>query len=799
MKSRVDTLYPLTQNQEALLFHALSVPQDTGFIQVKCTINGELDEQRFKKAWSDGFSRHEMLRASVHWQDIEKPVIIIHKHVDLVWYFQNLSSLSKEDQSARIANFKKTDRNLKFDLAKPPTSRVALFRLKADNHFLLWSCHHLLLDGWSSSVILRDVLSYYHSIGSSNLSIPLSSYSTYLKELRSDDQEMARSYWQKRLKGIKRNVLSNNNGFAANGNEVFEEQILLLSPSSTSEISAFIREHRLTINTLVTGIWALLSAKLNGVFDVTFGSTTSGRSVNIPGIENMAGMFMNVIPIRVMVDEHLPFDQWINDIQNHQIAQQPFENVSLTQIIDWIKLDKNGPIFDSLLIVGNYPLDLSGDEISILDFESDLTTTYPLTVVIRPGDQLRLQLKYNVAVVSKELSKGLITELKKLLENLRNFDSVASVMDSIDLKSNLKPVQSSVFDQGTIEQSEEMDSGNVVENRILQMWKSAMNLSVIDCEDDFFRLGGKSLVAAQIISTVNKEFDMKLTPTVLLQYPTVRLLSQKITGIGSVESSSRILGLNIDGSQRPIFCIPPGGSSALFYRMLAENMGKDYPVYSILPLILEELESEEVTVEQIATNCIGELKQIQPRGPYNLLGFCLSNVVILEMAHQLIRSGESIALLSVIDPSSFYDPVKHTLEPSRDQRIRRFISIILKVDLKEILTSVSHRLKLMTKKWRRTVGRKEVRDFRRMEMMLLVAAMNYDWRNYPGRISFFRQFRDLSSPHIMTYGWETIIGGESEEVVIDAHHKGMLVNPAVKELAVQLRKMLGNKQPVNHE
>jgi len=160
-KKKIESILPLTSMQNAFLFHHLQETRDLGCLQVELLIEGKLELDLFKEAWKKTIGRHPALRTSIHWENIKKPVQVIHKEVEFLFVVKDWTTLDAESIQAKFNELK----NVKsIELRKAPVSNFILVQTSEKEYTLLWNCHHILLDGWSASNIIKDVFSFYDSL-----------------------------------------------------------------------------------------------------------------------------------------------------------------------------------------------------------------------------------------------------------------------------------------------------------------------------------------------------------------------------------------------------------------------------------------------------------------------------------------------------------------------------------------------------------------------------------------------------------------------------------------------------------
>ena len=212
-KAKVEAIYPLNFLQQALLFHSLQEGDDQGLLRVKCVLNGKINVEAFQDAWRQTIQRHEVLRTSVHWENLEKPVQVVHKEVLLPFVLHDLSGNSESEQKAKFDKLTNSDVAESLNLTKAPVLRIFLIRLSGDKHILFWDCHHILVDGWSASIILQDLLAFYDAYCSGDKAAGLPavpSYKSYLNWLKNQDQTKSKTFWTEVLKDFERPTLVGN-------------------------------------------------------------------------------------------------------------------------------------------------------------------------------------------------------------------------------------------------------------------------------------------------------------------------------------------------------------------------------------------------------------------------------------------------------------------------------------------------------------------------------------------------------------------------------------------------------------
>src|SRR5215208_2983531 len=300
----VETVFPLSPLQEGMLFHSLSAPESGVYVeQLCCELLGRLDEEAFERAWCKVLERHSILRTAFVWRKQQRPLQAVRGKVDLPLVREDWRALPAGERRAGLEALLAEDRRRGFELSRAPLLRLALIRCEEELHQLVWTTHHLLLDGWSLPLLFREVLQLYdgYARGRELELLPARPFSDYLEWLGRRDAGASESFWRRELAEFRApTVLSLDRGKPGDSPGPEQgEQRLRLCPAATARLESAAQRHRLTLSTLIQGAWGTLLSRLGGGEDVVFGVTVSGRSIPVLGIESMVGLFINTLPLRV--------------------------------------------------------------------------------------------------------------------------------------------------------------------------------------------------------------------------------------------------------------------------------------------------------------------------------------------------------------------------------------------------------------------------------------------------------------------------------------------------------------------
>jgi amino acid adenylation domain-containing protein len=425
-KKNIEDIYPLSPMQQGMLFHALSAPESGIYVEhLICTLCGELHVPGFERAWQEVVTRHAILRTLFIWEGIDKPLQVVRRSVNLSIEQHDWRSLSKLEQEERLEALLDEDKRRGFNLSEAPLMRLSLMRVADDSHKFFWSHHHLILDGWSLPLVLREVFDLYKAFRHGrNLQLkPGGTYREYISWLKQQDSSAAQRFWHNYLAGFRAPTPLPTGRLASQphhspGESL--EQELRLTVRETRRLQAFVREQQLTVSTLVQGAWVIWLSRASGEEEVVYGATVSGRGAGVAGVEEIVGLLINTVAVRVRVEGESSVVGWLRRIQERAAEAVEYEHTPLWQVQQWSDVPRGVPLFESLIVFENYPIDASlfeqNDGLRMTDVRSAEQTNYPLTVsAVILDSQLRLQISYDQSRFDAGTIKRILGHLHTLL------------------------------------------------------------------------------------------------------------------------------------------------------------------------------------------------------------------------------------------------------------------------------------------------------------------------------------------------------------------------------------------------
>ncbi|WLQ39044.1 amino acid adenylation domain-containing protein [Streptomyces laculatispora] len=441
---QLEDVLPLTPLQAGMHFHALydSHAVDVYTAQFVFELEGPVAVPALRAAIASLLRRHANLRVGFLHEDLDEAVQAVAAEVPVPLEELDLTATqSTGTTEERLTDFLAADRTRRFDLTTPPLMRFTLLRTAPERHRLVLTSHHILFDGWSMPLLVRELFELYASQGDDSALPRVTPYRTYLLWLAQQDRTAALEAWSTALAGIEAPTLLAGPGKtgAPASAELPESLLLDLDTATTHRLRETARAHRLTLNTLVQGAWGLVLGHLTGRLDVVFGATVSGRPPEIPGIESMVGLFINTVPVRLRPTPGESLAALLTRLQDEQGRLLGSQHLGLTEIQGLTGLDE---LFDTLTVFENYPMDdealrtaqqgLPG--LAVTGFSGTDAAHYPLTLTIAPGNALRITFGYRAAVLDREEVARTVARMRRLLTAMaqgldRPADAVPLLLD----------------------------------------------------------------------------------------------------------------------------------------------------------------------------------------------------------------------------------------------------------------------------------------------------------------------------------------------------------------------------------
>lgn len=420
----IEDIYELSPMQEGMLFHALYAPSEGTYVTQQLFA---VSDERMLRAveWAAGqvVARHPTLRTSFHWEGTEKPLQVVHRDAPPEIRRLDWRTVAVTDCASRLETLLREDRERGFDLTAAPLLRLTTIRLGA-GYQCVWTYSHLLLDGWSLSILMEEVRTFAaaHASGTAAQLPEPRSYRDYIAWLQRQNLDAAEEYWRQLLRGftaptpIRMRAASR----ATPPAERWGEAVFELGARETTALLALARSHDLTLNTCLLGAWGLILSRHSGERDVVFGVTSSGRPADLADSERIVGLFINTLPVRLRIDPRARLIPWLQHVQRVYAESREKEYAPLAAIQRWSDAPRGTPLFQTLVMLESYPSaavsqpsprgprDRTGRLLQ--------RTNYPLTVCLAHAlDGLVGTLSYDTRECDEESARVLVGHLRTVL------------------------------------------------------------------------------------------------------------------------------------------------------------------------------------------------------------------------------------------------------------------------------------------------------------------------------------------------------------------------------------------------
>ncbi|MGN7996499.1 non-ribosomal peptide synthase/polyketide synthase [Chitinophaga sp. 22308] len=421
-QGQVEGIYRLSGLQEGMLFHGLYDKHNAAYIeQLGCDLD-DPDIAILEQSWNYLLGRYSVLRTGFYYDDFSVPVQCAYHDVKMPFTVLDYSHLDAVAQQQAIRDYELADQERGIDFTEVPLMRVALIRLQDKRYRMLWTFHHILFDGWSLAVLLENLLNTYEKLSAGQ---PLGTYekdqySDYIHYVEQQDKAQASAYWQRYLKDVDEGTLLPFIPATAErtkGAGIYKAVSILLNKDATATLTRFAQQQRVTINTIMQGVWAFLLSRYTGRNEVTYGVTVSGRPEDLAGIEQRVGLYINTLPLHTTVQEDSRMVSWLQDIQGAQLESREFQYTGLDTIQRGAGI--SGDLFDTLLVFENYPVSKAVNaghwRLRIDNASVHEHTNYPMDIIIEAGEETSIRFNYNSDILSGDYVNAIAGHFEQVL------------------------------------------------------------------------------------------------------------------------------------------------------------------------------------------------------------------------------------------------------------------------------------------------------------------------------------------------------------------------------------------------
>uniref|UniRef100_UPI001238F68E condensation domain-containing protein n=1 Tax=Paenibacillus tepidiphilus TaxID=2608683 RepID=UPI001238F68E len=426
-RDTIKDIYYLTPMQEGMLFHSLLHKSNEYFEQFTLELVGDVNVALVNQSFAKLIERYDILRTVFVWNKVKKSVQVVAKTQKTELIFEDVSQMSEDEKSRYVDRYKQKDRDEGFDLLRGPLIRLAILKKNSDSYIMIWSFHHILMDGWCVSILMQEFMHIYECLRTKQpirLDTPIQ-FNSYMQWLEKQDREAARQYWSRYLANYEQQAsVPRTAGKTGRTEAKLQKHAFCLGGGMTRELERLARQAQVTLNTVMQTLWGLLLQKYNQSGDVVFGTVVSGRPAEVPGIERMIGLFINTTPVRVSSSPDQSITALLRQVQEAALTSEAHSHFPLYEIQGLSGL-KQG-LIDHILVFENYPVaeaisqvdGTAGAAFGIRDVEVYEQTNYDLTVVLFPGEALSIEFRYNANVYDELFNQRMEGHIREIAQQM---------------------------------------------------------------------------------------------------------------------------------------------------------------------------------------------------------------------------------------------------------------------------------------------------------------------------------------------------------------------------------------------
>jgi len=775
-------------------------------------LSGKIDIALLSQSLQLLVERHETLRTTFE-KSGEELLQIIHPSQTIALPVTGLDLVPETSREEELWKAIREEASAPIDLAEGPLVHARLFRLKTEEHVLMITTHHIIVDGWSQNVIQEDVWKIYESLsrgslpGLPPLSIQYGDFAHWQEEwLKSEAAIDQIEFWKKQLEPPLP-VLEFPTDRPPTNRPVSHGamETMLLPDDLTQSLKELSRAEGVTPFTVMLAGYAALLCRYAGQTEVIVSSPVANRR---PETEPLIGPFAIPITLRLNLAGNPTLKELLARVRDVTFGALNNADVPFEVLMDEIRVRSvNGrnPLsqcyfFYQLAFLR--PRELDHLTVTPLpDF--GLGTHFELQMgLLERREGLRAQLEYNPDLFDAATIRQVLKDYRIVLEQMR--DVPEARLDDLNVAPRGHRHQPAVAPQP----EQDLDlaprrPADETERRLQKIWQNLLGIAPIGLNQNYFELGGTSILAVRLFSRIASEFKRKLPLSVLFEAPTIAQLAKHLRRRTEDSAWSPLVVIQGKGSRPPFFCIHGGGGNVLIYRDLSKHLGTEQPFYGLQAQGLDGEHPFLNTIEAMAALYVKEIRRVQPQGPYYLGGYCMGGTVAYEMAQLLKAKGEDVALLALFDTMNWCSiPSDNSFRKWRQfsQRLEYHVKNFLLLDMGEKRRFFAEKLHVLRSRmqiWRGILlnklsanageNKSETRVLGEMWQINDRACVVYQAKPYEGVVTDFRPMRQYTKYKPAENDWHRLALGGLEIVTLPVYPAGMLLEPFVKHLAEALK------------
>ena len=744
-------------------------------------MRGVLDKSALERSLQEIVRRHQPLRSVFRISEGRLMQVVLPPQ-PLPLPVVDLSNVRQAEREAEALRLAVADANRPFDLGHGPLLRAKLWRLGPEDHLLLLTTHHIVSDNLSMAILLRELSLVYGAFSAGEPS-PLPDisfqYGDFVRrqQKRFEHKEKELEYiafWQQQLAG--------RDGFHYVPPDHVRPQSqtyrgaherLTLDESLTNSLKTLgVKEKVSPFMVLLAALQCLL-CRYSGQQDIGVASCVANRQS--PQVEKLVGHFSNHVIFRASLADNPTFREVLRQVRKTALTAYSYQDLPFGSLIEQLETsdDRRNNLFQALLVLIEAPKEkwtFSGLDVRPLSLDVG-TTAYELIVWLKLEERLEVDLQYNSNLFE-------VATIRQILEDYGGvLGAVSKNPEARVGELEIVRSQSERDNYPRLEHTQDyVGPKDGIESQLVRLWEAVLGKRSIGIEDDFFELGGTSLLAARLFTQIEETFKLSIPLVTLVQAPTITKLAKVIHAADSSNAWPSLVTIQAGGVRPPLFCIHGESGNLLMYRSLARHLGPDQPVYGLQPQGLNGKQAPLTRIEDMAARYIKEIQVIQPEGPYFLAGYCMGGTIAFEMAQQFSQRGQRVNLLALLDTYN-WRMMKRTFLDDLYFNIQKWWFSCGHFSS----TSCAKSLSSLQARFHELHTESELSECNRR------AAYAYTPRVYPGRMLHVRPSRQYARYNRPCMGWDDLVAGELEVFSVPSHPAQLVEEPFVKDLAIKLR------------
>tara|TARA_R110002050_G_scaffold110363_1_gene222453 strand:+ start:46750 stop:52233 length:5484 start_codon:yes stop_codon:yes gene_type:complete len=541
---KIEHIYHSSPTQLGFLISAYGQKKNKLHVeQMYVEIQGKLSNSDLEKAFSILIEKHSVLRTGFSWEGAKMPLQIVFEEAPLDIYFEDWTTKDIEEQKTLLNELCKQELDKEFNYRKPPLLKIAFVKLSETRHYLVWTHHHAILDGWSQAQLLQQLIQIINKV-KNNKPVTLeieSNYGKFVEWFSKQNKEQAKTFWKSKKEELQSVSLPD---FIADSNtsQLYFVNRMHGGKQLYKKIKQFESQHGITFSTIMNAIWTLVLSKSFNKSKIVLGVANSGRPPEYSEALNSVGPFATTIPVCIDINSSSTMIDWLQYVQLQLAEVYEHGFYALNQIYKWADIEFKKEFLSSAIAVTNYPKaydqDRAKNKVTPLNGMKATTgsSNYMFTLVVENDENFDIRLVSNRQKISDSISsemlKDFLVTINIAMTNANKH--VAIALDHVTHKfSASKRKISSVH-----KNSPKTD----IQRQISMVFEQILGLKNIDVDSSFLDLGGHSLLVLKLLDNLNSKIGVQLKLIDVLEAPTVRMLADlvELKGANSTPAKSKV-------------------------------------------------------------------------------------------------------------------------------------------------------------------------------------------------------------------------------------------------------------------